>query len=399
MNAITATEFAPPAATSGPRSKALIAGVVGLAATGAGFAMDHHHFYQAYLIAYVFWASVALGSLGLMMLHHLSRGAWGLVIRRQLEAASATIPFLAVAFIPIALGMSDLYHWTDTAAVAADPILSMKAPYLNREFFLLRNVFYFLVWGVLAWRIRALSAEQDRTGDAKLFTRLQGWSAIGFLLLALTMTFASVDWVMSLDPHWFSSLYGLWFFAGTGLSALTFTILVANWLAEREPMNKVFVRSHFHDYGKLLFAFTMLWAYLSFSQMLLIWSGNLPEEITFYLPRMRGAWTAASVFLLLGHFILPFLILLSASLKQRRKRLMKVAAWLLCMRWFDIYWNVVPTLQAHHGEFHPFAGIWIDLAAVIGLGGVWIWIFWGLLAKRPLLPVNDPYLAETLGYE
>ncbi|MBZ0112846.1 MAG: hypothetical protein K8J08_10325 [Thermoanaerobaculia bacterium] len=399
MNAITANEFAPPAAISGPRSKALIFGLLGLAATGAGFAMDHHHFFQAYLIAYVTWITVALGCLGLMMLHHLSGGAWGLMVRRQLEAAAGTLPLLAVLFIPIALGMDSLYHWTDTVAVAADPILTNKSGYLNRDFFLVRTVLYFVIWCFLAWRLRSLSAQQDATGDPRLFKQLQGWSAVGFLLLALTMTFASVDWVMSLDPHWFSSLYGLWFFTGAGLSGLAFTILVANWSAGHEPMSKVLVRSHFHDYGKLLFAFTMLWAYLAFSQMLLIWSGNLPEEITFYLPRMRGVWTVASVFLLLGHFILPFLILLSASLKQRRNRLMQVAAWLMVMRWFDYYWNVVPTLQAHHGEFHPFQGVWIDIAAVVGLGGVWLWFFWGNLAKRPMLPINDPFLAETLGYD
>ena len=399
MNAITATEFAPPVTTSEPRKKALIAGILGLAVAGAGFATDPAHFFQAYLIAFVFWATVVLGCLGLMMLHHLTGGAWGLMVRRQLEAVVGTIPVLAVFFVPLYLGMDHLYFWTDTALVASDPILSNKAPYLNKEFFLVRNIAYFAIWWLLAWRLRSLSKQQDETGDTRLFKKLQGWSAVGFLLLALTMTFASVDWVMSLDAHWYSSLYGLWFFTGAGLSGLTFTILVANWLAARGPMDKVFTKSHFHDYGKLLFAFVMLWAYLAFSQMLLIWSGNLPEEITFYLPRMRGVWTLASVCLLLGHFIFPFLILLSAGLKQRRARLMKVAAWILCMRWFDYYWNIVPTLQAHHGEFHPFAGFWIDVSAAVALGGIWLWFFWGNLSKRPLLPVNAPFLAETLGHE
>ena len=399
MNAITATEFAPPVTTRGPRSKALIAGIIGLAIAGVGFATDPAHFYQAYLIGFVFWATVALGCLGLMMLHHLTRGDWGLMVRRPLEAAAGTIPLLAVLFIPLYFGMDSLYFWTDTALVAADPILTNKAAYLNKDFFLVRTLIYFAIWSLLAWRLRSLSKQQDETGDTRLFKKLQGWSAVGFLLLAMTLTFASVDWVMSLDAHWFSSLYGLWFFAGTGLSGLTFTILVANWLAARGPMDRVFTKNHFHDYGKLLFAFVMLWAYLSFSQMLLIWSGNLPEEITFYLPRMRGAWTIASICLLLGHFILPFLILLSAGLKQRRDLLMKVAVWILGMRWFDYYWNIVPTLQAHHGEFHPFAGIWIDLSVVVAIGGIWLWFFWNNLSKRPLLPINDPFLAETLGYE
>ncbi len=227
---------------------------------------------------------------------------------------------------------------------------------------------------------------------------MQGISAAGFLLLALTGSFASIDWLMSLDPHWQSSLYGLWYFAGLGLSGLTFTVVVANWLRQREPMRGALRPQHFHDYGKLFFAFTMLWAYLSFSQFLLIWAGNLPEEIPFYLRRAHGGWGIVSAILLLGHFVLPFLILLSADVKRRGAVLVKVAIWMLAMRWLDYFWNVAPTLQALHGNGHGsmWLKLWIDLAAIVGLGGIWVWFYLRALADRPLLPVNDPYLAEVL---
>jgi hypothetical protein len=265
-----------------------------------------------------------------------------------------------------------------------------------------RAALYFAIWLLFAWQLDRLSRRQDEASDARTYQRLQAWSAAGFLILAITSSFAAIDWLMSLDPHWFSSLYGLWFFAGMGLSGLAFSIVVAGWLSRRDPMRAVFRPRHFHDYGKLFFAFVMLWAYLSFSQYLLMWAGNLPEEIPFYLRRVQGPWAVISVFLLFSHFVLPFLVLLSADVKQRGPLLVKVAIWMLAMRWLDYFWNVAPTLQALHaadGGGHgqsPWLMIWIDLAAAVGLGGIFVWYFLRQLASRSLLPVGDPFLAEAV---
>jgi hypothetical protein len=401
---LTAEGYAPPGSLRRLQGPALIVGVVGLALAGAGFLVDRAHFFQAWLVGWVFWLSVALGCLGLAMLHHMTGGAWGLMIRRPLEAAARTLPLLFVLFVPVIAGMHDLYHWTHEDVVRADRFLTAKAPYLNEPFFIGRAVAYFAIWLLFAWRLTALSRRQDNGDpDLSLARRLRAWGAAGFLTLALTGSFASIDWLMSLDPHWFSSLYGLWFFAGMGLSGLTFIVLVAGWLSHRPPMEGVLRPRHFHDYGKLFFAFVMLWAYLSFSQYLLMWSGNLPEEIPFYLRRMHGVWAAASVVLLAGHFVLPFLVLLSADVKQRGRMLVKVAVWVLAMRWLDYYWNVAPTLQALHqgsgGHGWSWTGLWIDFAALAGIGGVWVWFFLSRLAQRPLLPLNDPYLREALAHE
>lgn len=402
---VTAEAFAPPAALHRLQGPALVTGAVGLVLAGVGFAVDRAHFFQAWLVGWVFWLSVALGSLGLLMLHHLTGGAWGLMIRRSLEAASRTLPLLVVAFLPVLAGMHDLYHWTHEEVVRADRYLTAKASYLNQPFFIGRAAVYFAIWLLFMWQLNRLSARQDRgDADLALARRMRAWSAAGFLTLALTGSFAAIDWLMSTDPHWFSSLYGLWFFAGMGLSALTFTVLIAGWLSRRPPMDGVLRARHFHDYGKLFFAFVMLWAYLSFSQYLLMWSGNLPEEIPFYLRRMHGPWAVLSLVLLAGHFVLPFLILLSADVKQRGRVLVKVALWVLAMRWLDYFWNVAPTLQALHdgsegGHAWSWTGLWIDLAVVAGLGGLWMWFFLRQLAQRPLLPINDPFLPEALAHD
>jgi hypothetical protein len=396
-------DLSPPAALGRLQGSFLVAGIVGLALLAVGFFVDRAHFFQAWLVAWVWCVSIALGCMGLLMLHHMTHGAWGLMIRRPLEAASRTLPLLVVLFLPLLAGLHDLYHWSHDEAVAADAILTLKSPYLNVPFFIARNVLYFAIWLYFAWALNRLSKRQDERGDAKTYASLQAHGAVGFLVLAMTSTFAAVDWIMSLDPHWFSSLYGLWFFAGMGLSGLTFAILVAYWLSGREPMAALFTSRHFHDYGKLFFAFTMLWAYLSFSQYLLIWSGNLPEEIPFYLRRLGGAWSVVSAVLLLAHFVFPFLILLSADVKHRARTLVKVALWVLVMRWVDYFWNVAPTLQAQHdgggGHGWEWTGMWMDVAALVGLGGVFLWYFARQLAQRPLLPKNDPFLAEVLAHE
>lgn len=375
------------------QSRALLAGGGGIAVCALGFFTgDRGQFFQSYLTAYLFWLSIALGCLAVSMLHHLSRGAWGLVGRRVLEAAARTLPALFLLFTPLLFGLGELYPWARPEAVAADELLQHQQPYLNVGFFVGRWILYFALWAGFAWLLSRLSKRQDETADPRLARRMQVISAPGLALYALAATFASFDWLMSLEPHWFSTIYGVYFLGGQGLGAFAFLILAALFLAEREPMDRVLARRHFHDYGKLMLAFVMLWAYFAFSQFLIIWSANLPSEISFYLHRSRHGWQWIALALILGHFAFPFVLLLSRDLKRRARRLAAVALLVLVMRWVDLYWQVAPT-------FHPegFLPHWLDAGAMLAVGGLWLALFVRELKRRPLLPVNAPQLEEAIG--
>jgi hypothetical protein len=372
------------------RRNALVVGALGLVACGIGAFLTPADFFRAYLVGYLLWVGVALGSLPLMMLHHLSGGAWGLAIRRLLEGASRTLPVLALLFLPLLFGLDDLYVWARPEVVAKDAILQHKAPYLNVPFFVARAVLYFAAWNFLAWRINRWSLAQDETGDVALARRMQLFSGPGILVYAFTITFASFDWVMSLDPHWFSTIFGLLMLAGQGLAAFAFTIAALAALSDREPLASVVDKGVYHDLGKLLLAFVMVWAYFSFSQFLIIYAGNLPEEIPFYIRRLEGGWQVVSLLLLLLHFALPFVLLLSRDLKRNARLLVPVALLVLFMRWVDLHWLVVP-------NFSPGALSlrWMDVAAPIGIGGVWLFVYLGQLQSRALIPPRDPYLEEA----
>ena len=387
---IESTYTAPPRVASLQRL-ALVVGVAGLALCAVGFAANRAHFFKAYLLAYVFWIGIALGSLAISMLHHLSGGAWGVVIRRVLEAASRTLPFMALLFLPIAFGIHELYLWANPEAVAKDAILQRKAPYLNVPFFIIRAAIYFVIWSALAYLLSKWSLEQERRGETGQALRMQRLSGLGLVLYALTILFMSVDWIMSLDPHWFSTIYGILFMGGQGLSALAFAIAVAVLLSRTEPMSRVIAPAHLHDLGKLMLAFLMLWAYFSFSQFLIIWSANLPEEIPWYLRRWEGAWQWVGLALIFGHFVLPFVLLLSSDIKKHGRTLIGVALVVILMRIVDLFWNIGPM---HHEE--TFGATWLDAVAPIALGGVWLALFLWQLQTRPLLPMGEPYLAEAL---
>lgn len=380
------TSYNSPAFVSRLGQRALVVGLIGLAACGAGFFLDKEQFFRSYLVAFVFWIGIALGSLGLMMVQYLTGGAWGLVTRRIFEAASRTIfPIGLVLFVPVVLGMQSIYRWTDTAAVAADPILKHKEGYLNMPFFLTRTVGYFLIWGLLSFFLSRWSKEHDATGDVRLRQRMAALSGPGVLIFGLTVTFAAFDWVMSIDPHWYSTIYGLLMIAGQAISAMAFAIIMTMNLARHEPMSHVYRPTHFHDLGKLLLAMVMLWAYFSFSQLLIIWSANLPEEIPWYLRRFSGGYMWVGVTLVVLHFALPFALLLSRDLKRNARRLAVVATLMVIMRVVDLVWLVGPEFQDGH-----VGGAWMYVAAPIGLGGIWVWWFTRELADRPLLPVNEP---------
>jgi hypothetical protein len=378
------------------QQRALIVGAVFAVLFALGAIFNRPQFFRSYLVAYVFWTGIALGSLAILLLQHLTGGAWGLVIRRVLEAATRTLPLMALLFIPIILGAHDIYPWTDHVKMSETPALEQKARfYLNLPFFSARAAFYFATWILTAYFLNKWSLDQDRTADRRFGKRMRMISAPGLLLFFLTVTFASVDWAMSLDPKWFSTIYGLLFAIAWALSALAFVIAVMSFLANREPMSRIVRPNHFQDLGKLMLAFVMLWAYFAFSQFLIVWYGNLPEEIRWYLPRVGGGWGVIAVSVIFFHFAFPFLLLLSASLKRNARRLVMLAGLILVMRLIDFFWMIAPEFHKSglHAGFHVS---WMDVVAPVALGGLWFAMFAWQLGKRSLIPINDSQYDSVL---
>jgi hypothetical protein len=313
-----------------------------------------------------------------------------LPVRRILEAAARTLPWFALLFVPIALGVDRLYEWAHAQTNAADALLHHKRPYLNTTFFLVRAVLYFAVW-IGAVRVQdRLSAARDRSDAARLGHRQRTYAAFAMVLYGLTMTFAAIDWAMSLEPHWFSTIYGVIFIVGQVLAALAFLIAVLILLSRTPPLVDVINASHFHALGKLLLAFVMLWAYVSFSQYLIIWAGNLPEEIPWYLRRVRGGWRWIAVGIMLLHFALPFALLLFRGTKENTQILVRIALLLLAMRIVDTFWMITPAFAGHDARLYA-----VELLLFVGLGGAWVAMFIRQLKSGPILPPNDPRLAAA----
>src|SRR3954469_17215176 len=340
---------------AGLQRRLLLAGAAGAAVSLVGLFTNVQQFMQSYLMAYMLCLGVTLGCLALGMVHQLSGGAWGVVIRRPIGAATRTLPVMTLLFVPIAFGMRHLYVWTNADLVAHDEILQHKHLYLNTPFFLIRAAIYFAVWNALAYFLNAWSLRQDQTAEPKLARRMQMLSGGGLVAYGLTITFASFDWLMSLEPHWFSTIYGVIIMGGQGLSALPFLIIAIAWLSRRPPLDRIVVPGHLHDLGNLMLAFVMLWAYFSFSQFLIIWSGNLPAEIAWYLPRVQTTWRGVGLALIVFHFALPFVLLLSRAIKRHGDALVKVAAAILAARVVDLWWLIAP--EFHQGGVHVS---WLD---------------------------------------
>jgi hypothetical protein len=367
---------------------ALIAGVVGVLLCAVGAFLDFGQFLQSYLFAYMFWLGIALGSLAITFLYNLVGGAWGFMIRRLLEAAALTVPLMLVLFLPIAIdvlsGSSRLYEWARPEALN-DPIIQSKAAYLNAPFFVVRALIYFALWFGLAYFMNRWSAEQDRTADPALADRMRLLSRYGLVVYILSLTFASVDWVMSIEPHWFSSIFGVLFLAGQGLSSLVFAIVAAGLLSRRGPLAQVASLHAFNDLGNLLLAFVMFWAYINLSQYLIIWSGNLPEEVPWYLHRTQGGWVWVIRFVLTFQFAAPLLVLFSRRTKRNIGRLTALAAALLCVHLVEMYWRVMPSFHQDGLALH-----WLDIAAPLAVGGIWVAGWAWLLKRRPLVALHDP---------
>jgi len=342
-------------------------------------------FFHSYLFAYVFIVSLPLGSLGFLMLHHLTGGPWGLPIRRILEASTRTLWISAVLFLPILIGLSHTFPWTKPGVIPDDAVNHFKRVYLQPGFFITRYVIYFAIWVIIAHFLNKWSAQQDRTADVGLMYKMTALSGPGLVIWSLTVGAAAVDWVMSLEPKWYSTIWGMLFMVIMALAGFTFSLVVLRTLSHDEPLKDCVRSKDYNDLGNLVLTFTLLWTYMAFSQFLIIWSGNLKDEIPWYLIRVRGNWGGVAVVLLLFHFFLPFFVLLQRRVKRRLSTLSVVAAWMLALSLVDIYWLVVPAYEPNGPEFHL-----LDILAVLALGGLWLAAFYVQLRRLPLLPFQDP---------
>jgi hypothetical protein len=399
----------PGAALSGLRGLALVATVIGIVLGAAAYFLTPEQdrvaqAYRSYLYAYMFWLGIPLGSLGLTLLQHLTGGQWAFVSRRFLEAGMKMLPVMAVLFIPIVVGMDSIYKWTDPdphrgfGHHADLPAMWFKKAMLQRDWFLIRAAIYFVIWIGMGLILNGWSKRQDRARSAADASQSLGLSAPMLLVFVLTVTGAAVDWVMSIDPMWFSTIFGVHFVAGQALSTLCVVVILLAALHTRAPFAGLINRNHFHDLGKLMFAFTMLWAYINLSQFLIIWMGNIKEETPFYIVRSNGSPGILSPILIVLHFFVPFLLLLSQTTKRSVSILSKIAAFILLMRIVDMAWIVKPTFdqsdQTLMYHSHPFT--WLDLAMPVAVGGVFALLYVLLLGRRSLLAPNDARLAELV---
>ncbi len=378
----------------------LFVGVIFLVIFGIGsFMGGAAQFFHSYLLGFIFWNGVAVGCLALLMLQYLIRGSWGLAIRRVLEAGTRTLWLTLLLFIPLIFGLKYIFPWLQLdrpdLTEEAVRIIKERHAYLNVEFFVARTAIFFFIWLTFTWLLNRFSIEQDRTAERRLSRLSTQLSGPGAALFVLTVTFASVDWMMSLDPTWYSTIFGLIFVIGWTLSAFSLVIAIMVVLHDRPPFAGLVGKPIFHDLGKLLLAFVMVWAYFNFSQFLIIWSGNLPEEGKWYFERLNGGWQYVALALVLLQFVLPFVLLLSRDLKRNAKRLLGVAVLVFLMRFVDLYWVVIPAFN--HAGFHSnILSLITNIAAALGIGGIWFMFFAYQLKQRPLLPLNDPYMNDFI---
>jgi hypothetical protein len=377
----------------------LIAGLI-CALLAAYFAISHPEtFYPAYLLGFMDWLGVALGSMAIIMIRHLTGGGWGVVIRRIQGAAMRTLPLLSVFFIPliIAVYQGRMYPWAMPLESVTEPRIQKHLQdhafirsYLNPHGFLIRAIIYFAVWNLLSFLLSKWSKEGDNPGAPNNSEKFKAVSGPGLILYGATITFAVIDWVMSLDPSWISTIFGLAILIGEVLSAMCFAVFVERILADYKPMSDLLKPDFVHDHGKWMLAFTMVWAYFNFSQWLIIWAGNLPTEITYYLRRLNGGWGWIGLFIVIFHFVVPFTILLSRPFKRDIRKLAWLAVWMLCMRWLDLLWVIEP-------NFSQTVRITAaDIVVTLAIGCLWLGYFFRNLAALPLLPVYDSQAVEVL---
>src|SRR5882757_9836332 len=375
--------------------RSLVIGVIAAVIAAVIAVKDPDQFFQAYLLGFMAWLGVALGSMAILMLRHLTKGAWGIIIRRILGAAMRCVPLMAVLFIPLLFGIRRLYIWACPLQDIADKHLrehleEITKTYLSVNGYVIRAVIYFAIWWALSYFLTKWSAEQDHPPMRDNSSRFKALSGPGLILYGFTITFAVIDWVMSIDPSWISTIFGLSFLIGQVLSALCFAVVVERILFRYQPMSELLKPEQVHDHGKFMLAFIMVWAYFAFSQWLIIWAGNLPEEITWYMRRLNGGWGYVGLFLVLFHFAAPFVRLLSRPFKRDITRLVWLAAWLMLMRYVDLFWVIEPNFST------TFNVTWLDVVVPIAMGGLWLAYFFRNLSSMPLVPAYDVYAVEVL---
>lgn len=396
-----AKNYQAPAEINKFRALALGIGGVALVIWAAGAYFNLEQALRSWLLGFIFWGGIAIGSIGVVMLQYLTGGAWGVVIRRVVEAASRTMPLVFIFWIPLALGVTHIYEWTHLPP--DDYTVIHRGAYMTPLWWIIRGVIYFALFGIMTYLLNNWSAKQDNAPDydtaAGWLGRATAFSGPTMVIYVLAITFAAVDWVMSLDPHWFSTIWGLLFVAGWALSTFCFSIIILAFLSGQAPMQRVLGKRHFHDIGKLILALVMVWAYFNFSQLLIIYSGNIPEETTWYLVRMTPGWFYVGMILILFHFAFPFLVLLRQDWKRNAQMLASIALFVLFMRLVDMFFLISPNPRiSSHGASLPLSESfsWMDIVGPIAIGGIWLWYFFGQLAKRPLVPVMDPFLENAI---
>ena len=367
---------------------------IGLLVAGY-FLVSPEQFFRSYLVGFWMWFGMGAGCLLALMTQYLTGGAWGLIIRKPLEAGAKTLYVMWLGFLPLLLGAHRLYWWT-TAAGQADKRIHEKALYLNVEFLWIRWVIYGLIWLGLTWTLTKWSRLEGETKSVEFSKKLESLSAIGVIAFFFTMTFASVDYLMTLEPHWFSTIYGFMTVIGQGLSALCMMTATMVLLAKFEPFRHVLTNKHLHDLGKLMFAFVMLWAYMNFGQFLITWSANLPDEIVWYIKRMNSGWGWVSMILLVFHFAVPFAVLLSQTAKKNMSSISKIAIFIIVMRMIDVFWLVEPNFVDVRNV--QFSMSWMDVVAPIGFGGLWLAVFFWNLPQQPLLAEGAPDFKKALSH-
>jgi len=372
----------------------LFLGVTGLLLSVFGYLVNDKHFFHSYLVAYVFWTSIMLGALFFTMLNHIAGATWNIVFRRILESLMGTVPLMAILFIPVIFGLHDLYHWSHEEVITSDILLQKKVPYLNAPFFIIRAILYFGIWFVLFKILQKISLAQDVEFQPVQLKKMRTVSAPGIVLFAITITFAAFDWLMSLDAHWYSTIFGVYIFAGSFLALLAVLVTIGLTLRKKGILDDVITVEHYHDLGKFLFGFTIFWGYMAFSQYFLIWYGNIPEETIWYRHRWEGTWKYITLILVFGHFLIPFISLMPRAAKRNLKFMKVISIWILVMHFFDIYWIVMPTMYEH-----GFYLSWIDFTTFIGIAGIFLAYFWSRYFKRSLLPINDPFLKKSMEFK
>jgi hypothetical protein len=368
-----------------------VLGIAGCAILGPG---NPKQFFFSWLTAFLFFLSLAIGGLFFVLIQYASQGSWGIVVRRIGEVVFATIPVLAILFVPLLFGLRDLYSWSVPGAAEHDALLQWKSPFLNVPFFVTRAIIYFACWSAIALLYYGLSRGQDATGDVAVSARLRKWAGPALMVMALTSTFASIDWIVSLTPRWYSTMFGVYFFAGSFIGFIALMSVLVPAMRRSGLLDTVVTPEHLHDIGKFLFAFMCFWAYIAFSQFFLMWYGNLPEETVWFRARITASWKTVSILLMVGHFAVPFLYLIGRTVKRHAATLALGGAWLLAMHFVDLYWQVMPTL-------HP-EGVrvtMLDMAALAAVGGSVVAAAGWLMRRQALVPLRDPRLPESLAFE